>query len=166
MHYRHWAFILPMITLTGIAGLSKLPYRAVPLLGHALLCAVGVGILFHAGASDERKSKETGYVLAIKFGHDPERLSTIANKYPEAEADLLRGAGWGTAEILLAFHEPRQDDLDTLAALMGRYPARERPWFREGLALALSRDAMRDLRLDFREQVREMIPTPNKADRP
>lgn len=166
VHYRHWAFILPMVTLTGIAGLSKLRYPAVPLMLHGLLCAIGVGLLFAAGKSDERKFKETGYVLSIKFGHDPERLSTIVHNYPAAEADLFRGAGWGTAEILLAFHEPTQDDLDTLAAMTSRYSARERPWFREGLALALSRDAMQHLRPDFREQVREMIPTPNKADRP
>lgn len=166
VHYRHWAFILPMVTLMAIAGLSRFRYALAPLLLHGLLCAIGAGLLFAAGKSDERTFKETGYVLAIKFGHDPGRLSSLARNYPEAEADLFRGAGWGSAEILLAFHEPTQRDLDTLAALMSRYSARERPWFREGLALALSRDVMRHLRPDFREQVREMIPTPNKADRP
>ncbi len=61
----------------------------------------------------------------------------------------------------IAFHEPAQRELDTLAALTSRYAQRERPWFREGLALALSRDAMRGLSPDMREQVRALIPTPD-----
>jgi len=69
-------------------------------------------------------------------------------------------------EILLAFHEPKQADLDTLAALTRRYAAQERAWFREGLALGLSRDPMRHLRPEFREQVRAMLPTPNASDQP
>lgn len=166
VHYRHWAFILPMTTLVGIAGLNTLRYRSVPLLAHAGLCAAGVVLMFTSPKPSEHKFKEAGYVLSFKFGHDPLVLSAIARRYPEGEADLFRGAGWGSAEILLAFHEATQTDLDTLAALTGRYAARERPWFREGLALALSRDAMRHLRPEFREQVRSMLPTPNVSDRP
>jgi hypothetical protein len=162
VHYRHWAFILPMATLAAIAGLGTFRYSTAPLLGHALLCAFGVAVMFTADKSGERSYKETGYVLSMKFGHDPRMLSAIARQNPDAEADLFRGAGWGSAEILLGFHEPEQRDLDTLAALTRRYARRERPWFREGLALALSRDAMGHLRPDFREQVRALIPTPDE----
>ena len=161
VHYRHWPFILPMAALMAIAGLRTFRYALAPLLGHALLCMAGVAMMFTAGKSNERRFKVTGYVLSIKFGHDPRRLSDIACRRPDAEADLFRGAGWGTAEVLLAFHGPAQRDLDTLAALTSRYAQRERPWFREGLALALSRDAMRHLSPDMREQVRGLIPTPD-----
>lgn len=161
VHYRHWAFILPMVTLAAIAGLNTFQYSSLPLVAHAGLCAAGVFLMFTSPNLNERKFKETGYVLSIKFGHDPQALSAIARRYPDAEADLFRGAGWGSAESLLAFHEPVQRDLDTLAAITSRYARRERPWFREGLALALSRDAMRGLHPDQREQVRALIPTPD-----
>ena len=161
VHYRHWAFILPMATLVAITGLSALRFRSIPLSAHAGLCAAGVLLMFTSPKPNERKYKETGYVLAIKFGHEPQTLSAIARRYPEAEADLFRGAGWGCAEILLSFHEPAQGDLDTLTALVSGYAARERPWFREGLALALSRDAMKGLPPDQREQVRALIGTPD-----
>jgi hypothetical protein len=161
VHYRHWAFILPMTTLAAIAGLGTFRYSRAPLLGHALLCAVSVAALFTGDKANESTYKETGYVLSMKFGHDPRLLSAIAHHYPDAEPDLFRGAGWGSAEILLAFHEPGQRDVDTLAALTMKYAPRERPWFREGLALALSRDAMHGLPPDLRDQVRALIPTPD-----
>ena len=135
-----------MAVLAATAGLLNLRGGRALLAAHAGLCALSVALLFGAPKTTERKDREAGYVLAAKFGDDPRIVTAIAQAYPESEADLLRGAGWGTAVTLLASYQPTQHDIDTLGALASQYSRREQLWFCEGLSRALSRDTVRPCR--------------------
>jgi hypothetical protein len=160
VHYRHWPFILPMGVLAAVGGLCTMK-RAEPLLRTFLVFSL-VGSLIAFTLPKERgpKAKETGYVLAIKFGHAPETLAAIARQDGGHEADLMRGAGWGTLETLMIHGGITDDAVDVLGRLATRYDPPERRWFREGLALGLSRDPCRDLPSDLRERIKGLTATP------
>ncbi len=138
MYYRHWAFILPMIALTTIAGLAGSRPGRSAVWCFVALSSSGVMAMFRDPPSRDMKLLDTGFVLALKLGHDPARLETVIGNVPELAHDLWIGAGWGTAEELLVFNDPTPEDAEYLVSLVNTYSPPERALMIQGVELAFS----------------------------
>jgi hypothetical protein len=98
--YRHFAYILPFVTLYVLVGMSAFRLRHV-LVPAFLACGIlGSCLLFAQDYRDEYPLLATGWVLTSKFGHDQAHLSCIIARSQFEEKVLLMGTGWGMASML------------------------------------------------------------------
>jgi hypothetical protein len=157
MYYRHWAFILPMIALVSIAGLAASRAGRVVAGSFVLLNALGVFLQFAEPLPMEPKVRDTGFVLALKLGHDPPFLGQVIENVPELANELFIGAGWGTAEELLVFNGPTAQDRDHLIGLLKAYPPLQRALMVEGVEFAFARQGPEIISMGTRKAVRDAL---------
>ncbi|MEO6325017.1 MAG: hypothetical protein ABIT01_08850 [Thermoanaerobaculia bacterium] len=101
IYYRHLAFILPLLSLLALAGFSARRHalRLGALVLIATSIAAGVNALRDVKASVPNDTS-TGWVLAHKLGHDPDRLIRLLEVGGPRRRDLVFGYGWGYAAAL------------------------------------------------------------------
>ena len=157
MYYRHWAFILPMIALTTIAGLVGSRLGRIAAWCFVALSVSGVMAMFQDPPSREVKLLDTGFVLALKLGHDPARLEKVIGNVPELAHDLWIGVGWGTAEELLVFNDPTPEDVEYLVSLVNTYVPPQRALVIQGAELAFSHTGIDRIPEAMRKEVLEGV---------
>ncbi len=109
--YRHLSYILPLLSLYVIVGLSKLRLRFV-LLPVYLACGVyGSCMLFAQAPRKGYPLKETGWILTSKFGHDPEKLSRIIERSEYNQDEFMIGVGWGMSTLNFSSVAPGNEEL-------------------------------------------------------
>lgn len=160
MFYRHWAFILPMIALMTIAGLVGSRAGRIAAWCFVGLGSLGVMAMFRDPPSREAKLLDTGFVLALKFGHDPARLEAVIGNVPDQAHELWIGAGWGTAEELLVFNDPTTEDTEHLISLVNSYTATPRVLVIQGVDLAFTRNGNDRITEATRKRVHEGLRSP------
>lgn len=139
--YRHFAFVLPLLVLIVISGLARLP-RSAWLLGAwlALCSTASLAYMISIVPCPVRNDGAAGWVLARKYGHDPERLMSlleVATK--EAREELLRGYGWGMTTTLFEHGRGKGDQsMDRMSGIWSRLPESFRPGMLDGVRTAFT----------------------------
>lgn len=140
VYFRHFAYILPLLSLVVLAGLSALPSRlkyvvAVLYLG---LGAISYGDTIRQPGSAYLAVRPAGWVLGTKLGHDPERLGRLAHSNPEQRDELLIGFGWGITSTLLADSTAGEDQLNRVCDLVRSFSESDQAPVMQGVCYAFS----------------------------
>lgn len=144
--FRHLTYILPLIALFTILGLSQVKYGSVVLTVFLVFGTFRSSQLFfqEAKAPNEMTVAATGWVLGTKFGHDPQTLVSIVEANPQKRKALIRGIGWGSASSLM-FEENHPFDqakanaqVEKLVEVILSYPLVYRADLLEGVLFAFS----------------------------
>lgn len=141
--YRHLTYVLPLLSLCIIAGLHAFGVRSVLIAAFLLLGIGASGLLFTGEVPATTAERAAGWVLGVKFGHDPGRLAHIISSSVHDQDLLARGAGWGMSTALFrGIPDGDQDVIDqrveTLTSLVQRFPADRRPALIEGITFSFS----------------------------
>jgi len=127
--YRHLAYILPLLTLMIILGLSMQRFYAATIGVFLCLGIFSTVFLFRQKPSEIQSEQITGWVLGAKLGHQPESLSQMILAAPCNPSKVFQGIGWGMSAAL--FSKLDENDppswekaLDKAASLLPRYPKR------------------------------------------
>lgn len=165
MYYRHWAFILPMIALITLVGLAASRTGRLVAWCFVVFNAMGTMLMFRGPVPTVSNIRDTGFVLALKLGHDPGVLGSVIENVPDLTNELFFGAGWGTTEELLVFNGPARQDTDRLIELLKAYPAQQRERMLEGVEFAFTRNGPGRISMATRETVRDALgmPTPENT---
>lgn len=138
--YRHFAFIVPLTTLLIIQGAGRLHRTASWLRGAWLGISIGASATYMLRSAPCVKGPDeaTGWILARKYGHDPERLVGLAQGVPEEyRGRLLAGYGWGMTAALFQHGSGEEGrTMERMATLWSRFPANYRPWMLAGVHTA------------------------------
>ena len=99
-NYRHFTYILPLISFVIIWGLSLLPFKQL-FTGVFLCLSVYLGIISFTITPTENKAEmPAGWVLVQKYGTNPKKLYRLINESDYNQSELLVGIGWGISSIL------------------------------------------------------------------
>lgn len=134
INYRHLAYITPLLALTIIIGVSKTKLYWINWLFIGICSVQTCMYIFNTPverSSDQQinVTQATGWIIATKFGHNPETVTDIL----ESQNDSLinQGVGWGICTALIS---QCNDEFDTtcnkineLKTLYFRYPKKYRP---------------------------------------
>jgi hypothetical protein len=108
-HYlnaRHFTYIIPLIVALAMAGFvqSKNAFRWVIAPALMLVLLLSCASYFNSYFQVPKKAHATravGWVLANKFGHNPELIQKINANHPYSQNEIWIGVGWGTTSHLL-----------------------------------------------------------------
>lgn len=137
LYYRYFPFIAPLLVLVlleayGTAGKVSTWLRGAWVLGCS---AWAVGYMVGTAPCATPNFQATGWVLARKYGDDPQRLMRIIDTAPrDHRSDLYFGSGWGLAAAL--FDRKESTDLSVIRefdALWSQYPAMEHAVMKGGV---------------------------------
>ncbi|MFK8046757.1 MAG: hypothetical protein AB8B72_14760 [Crocinitomicaceae bacterium] len=126
--FRHLAYIIPVISLFIVVGLSSLKYKFLVVL-FLVFGMVRPIQLFNSeklsGSDDVIKA--AGWIIGTKLGHDKNIIEDIVMSNPKDKEILTQGAGWGISAALL-FDSKNMDKLEIdlkiteLVELISEYP--------------------------------------------
>ena len=147
IHYRHLAYILPLLSLLTIVGLCSYKYKTALVALFLLLALYSSSLLFTEPlATEEQKQvaeKAAGWVLVTKMGHDPERLYHIISTSSYNQKLLIQGVGWGLSTLL--FKDVISDDfksidkkINRLVNVINQFPSKDREDLMEGITFSFS----------------------------
>ncbi len=160
-HYRHFCFIAPVLVLWMCQGYTRLGKAGAMVgIGWVLLCACGsINDSVRTKRYFNPSVKATGWVVARKFGHDPQHLVRMVGAAPVYfRNDLLYGYGWGTAAALFeGAWTPDPKPIGSLGRLWDQYPADMQPMFLYGVEQAFTPGITPDLDEGYWEEVRERL---------
>jgi hypothetical protein len=125
--YRHLTYILPLLALMVLVGLSTVKFKMIWNILFLSIGIYGTSILFLQESLPGNSDKAAGWVLALKFGHEPEQLYELLMLPDRNNDELIQGIGWGMSAALFSIeniNEPaiRKQQLDKLFSLLGQYP--------------------------------------------
>ncbi|UTW63121.1 hypothetical protein KFE98_02905 [bacterium SCSIO 12741] len=133
--YRHLCYILPLLALFVTLGLNSGKLRQIGLVLFIGLSSYGSLLLFDQSKSEESGEKAAGWVLALKFGHDPQRLAGLIQG--EHEAEYVEGIGWGMGMVLLRSDSiaggSNDEQIQQLVNAMEHFPLEYHPEFIQGV---------------------------------
>lgn len=139
--YRHFTFILPLLVLLMMVGLVQLRASAWVLGAWLVVCAsASLTFMVRTSPCASGNDGATGWVLARKYGHDPERLVGMVEFAPEpSREDLLRGFGWGMTATIFE-HTSLRDSMPMarMCRYWSRFPARYRVQLLDGVRVAFA----------------------------
>lgn len=139
--YRHFTFILPLLVLLMVVGLVRIRASAWVLGAWLALCAsASLAFMMRTAPCLNGNDGATGWVLARKYGHDPERLVGMAELVQEPDREeLLRGFGWGMTTTIFE-HASSGDGapMERMCHYWSRFPARYRAQLLDGVRLAFA----------------------------
>lgn len=101
--FRHLMYILPLLSLFLILGLSAFR-TSIPVF---LFLALGIFQsvrLFTLPKNQEHDQiiKAIGWILGTKSGHDPQTLIAVIRQNPDEKELLIQGIGWGVTASLFS----------------------------------------------------------------
>lgn len=160
--YRHFAYILPLVSLYAIHGLFSLRVHHV-LLPLYLFCGIkGYFHMFDHKPATYLPVKEAGWVLCAKFGHDVGRLTGIVEATRYDQAELRKGIGWSLGTTL--FEGLRKEDslalrpkLDFLVQTLQEFPASYRPTLVMGVEYAFEGPVLPKLDPGILDRIHERL---------
>ncbi|MBL7938720.1 MAG: hypothetical protein JNL43_05110 [Flavobacteriales bacterium] len=160
-HYRHLCFIAPLLVLwmcQGFAALSRTG-AALGILWVLLCSSASITDTVRTKRHWNPVVKATGWVVARKFGHDPQHLVRVIGAAPAYfRNDLLFGFGWGTtAAVFEGEHPPEPRPVEKLKLLWDQYPSDMRPMFWNGVEQAFDPGITPDLDERYRLVVQERL---------
>lgn len=139
---RHFTYIYPFLTALCIIGYSQTKKTTVLTLPLFILSLLGFHHIMGKEKIDVVLFRPTGWVLANKFGHDPNRVLQIVDMADTAhQQEILIGVGWGTSSALLSSHSANTDyaeDLSQLTTLLQQYPKEKQDQILEGIYFSFS----------------------------
>jgi hypothetical protein len=140
--YRHLNYSIPLLVMLLFNFFANTGKKG----DYVLIAWISLGVLFtllygfttrpliHA------EYRAAGWVLARKFGDDPEkliRLNTMAP--PEYRTELCTGFGWGITTTLLSNKTANAEvQLDRVKELIGKFPEPEKRSVMEGMKIAFA----------------------------
>lgn len=140
IYYRYIPFIAPFLVLLMLDGFShSWKWRRIPVIGVLVGSAMlSVTYMQRKPVAHVPNHKAIGWVLARKYGHEPERLISMASLLDgESRSDFLFGCGWGTAAAWFD-HRTAGDTVGIMRfhELVNGYPEEARDRVRLGAAFA------------------------------
>ena len=139
--YRHFTFILPLLVLLMVVGLARLRANAWVLGAWLVVCAsASLTFMVRTTLCVSGNDGATGWVLARKYGHDPERLVGMVELAPEPNREeLLRGYGWGMTATIFEHASPGDTvPMERMCHYWSRFPARYRAQLLDGVRVAFA----------------------------
>ena len=126
--FRHLTYIIPLVSLAIIVGLSYLKNNLV-LIPFLLLGVLQSNRLFQMEKTPQNHvtTKASGWVLATKLGHDTELINSIIKDNYKKSNLLIQGVGWGTSTALMKDNQTlskleTKNKVDELVDLIAQYP--------------------------------------------
>jgi len=149
--FRHLSYVVPLIALFIIVGLTSFRYR---LYIQVLFIVLGIyqsSLLFTMDIpkNSDITMKASGWILGLKLGHDKEALIPILKDNPEKQKLLVQGIGWGMSNAF--FNNVSLDDpnlktkVDRLVLLFFDYP------------ISYHRDLITGIQYGFSENVKPRL---------
>ena len=142
VYFRHFAFIIPLISLIIIHAFVNTGKMRNMLIGSWLVVCSFFSITYIVKSVPEKSAnyEATGWVLARKYGDQPEMLKQLKDAAPAAQRnDLLIGFGWGlTATLLTDVTERNSQPVNQLKNLYSQFPSTDQPYIRQGFDKAFS----------------------------
>lgn len=139
--YRHFSFIAPLLVLLMMAGLMRIRARPWLLGAWLTVCAwASITFMVRTGPCATGNDEATGWVLARKYGHDPDRLVAIAElELEHSREELVRGYGWGMTTTIFE-HASLRDSIpmERLSRIWSRFPAPYRAQLLDGVRVAFA----------------------------
>lgn len=140
--YRHLSYILPAIVLWMIYVLLQRTAGTGDYFAKAwiILCIAGSGVFMWTAQPVKSVSyKETGWILARKFGDDPELLNRIRNRLPlTRQKEIMVGYGWGITTALFRETKNERKSVLELKAIIDHFPKEYRKDVLTGVDFAFS----------------------------
>lgn len=142
--FRHLTYIVPLIALAIIVGLSYLKNKLI-LIPFLLLGVLQFNRLVQIEKTppNDGTTKASGWVLANKLGHDTELINSIIKDNYEKRNLLIQGVGWGTSTALIkdiqTLSKPEiKNKIDELIDLTTQYPKSYHKHFLIGVEFSFS----------------------------
>lgn len=137
LYYRYFPFIAPLLVLVvlegyGTVGRVSTWFRSAWVLGCG---ACSVVYIMGTAPHTTPNFQATGWVLARKYGDDPEHLIRILNTgSQDHRSDLYYGAGWGLSAALFDRRNAQDEDvLNEFDTLWQHFPVKEYPLLKSGV---------------------------------
>ena len=166
VYYRHLTYILPLLTLLAIHGLVKARwfFRYLPPIW-ITWCLVGsLVFILRAQPPEKPVDRVTGWVLAKKLGHDPERLVHLTHLVEEeAREEMVKGFGWGaTAALMEGVESLDHPSVEKLLFIYGQLPQENKEDFKEGILMAFEPYFTPTLEIELRPGMKELLEAADK----
>ncbi|WP_035842001.1 hypothetical protein [Crocinitomix catalasitica] len=163
IYFRHLTYILPLLSLFIIAGLSSYRYKVI-LIAFFILGMVRTGQLFTTQISPKSDgiTKAAGWIIGTKLGHDAKAIVTIIEDNPDSKILLRQGVGWGISASLL-FDNDNLDKIEAetklieLVELISTYPKAYQIDLLEGVKFSFNEGLTPRLNPELRLKIEQIV---------
>lgn len=163
VEFRHVSYILPLVTLVILIGLSNFKYKVISAL-FILFGAFQSSQIFTFDKHSENEIiiKASGWVIAHKLGHDiPSCISIVVN-YPDKSQILIEGIGWGTSTALMnktdkLSESDQNSKVNELIEVFSNYPANFQSSLLKGMRFSFEPTVTPTLKTDLLKKIEEKL---------